>query len=222
MGKGKGSIVRYCSRVFQNHNILEFLGYSYRDILILKKIFLKKVNIPIKVYSNFFIERHSFVNGRLESNINIKKYKKQKLIIKSTYKSHFKIKKSSKNKTVFVKNMFIFILFSKTVLKSCRVTTMFFKKNTTSTDILKAPSRHKKFFHHVHTEYFFLKISFLFLKKFTLNALDFLNFFKKSAVVFKKFGSNTLNNTRYSLSGNVCITVPHLTLLKRQFSFFVR
>lgn len=179
MGKGKGSLARYCSRVLQNHNIMEFLGFSYREIMTLRKIFFKKVKIPVKIYSNFFLEKHHFVCGKLESNMNIKKYKKQILIIKSTYRSHFKLKKSSNtnSKTIFLKNMFIFILFSRTLIKNCKITTRFFKKNSNKVSVLKAPSRHKKFFHHIYTESFFLKITFSFLKKIHFDQFNFQKIF---------------------------------------------
>jgi len=55
MGKGKGSLSRYCSRVKQNHNLFEFIGFNIQEIFSIKRIFKKKTNIPLKIYSNFFI-----------------------------------------------------------------------------------------------------------------------------------------------------------------------
>ena len=54
MGKGKGSFVRFCSRVLQNHNLLEFSGFNILEVFFLKKNFQKKINIPIKVGFDFF------------------------------------------------------------------------------------------------------------------------------------------------------------------------
>ena len=54
MGKGKGGIVRYCSRILQNHNIFEFCGFNIYDLLNLKKIFLKKIHIPIVILKKNF------------------------------------------------------------------------------------------------------------------------------------------------------------------------
>ena len=54
MGKGKGALSRYCSRVLQNHSLFEFSGFNLREVLVLKKIFNKKVNIPTKINVDFF------------------------------------------------------------------------------------------------------------------------------------------------------------------------
>ena len=58
MGKGKGSLSRYCSRVKQNHNLFEFVGFNLQEIFSIKNIFKKKTNIPLKIYSNFFINKN--------------------------------------------------------------------------------------------------------------------------------------------------------------------
>jgi len=58
MGKGKGTLARYCSRTFQNHSLFEFSGFNLHELFRLRKIFNKKVNIPIKIYSDFFINKH--------------------------------------------------------------------------------------------------------------------------------------------------------------------
>ena len=39
MGKGKGALNRYCSRVLQNHTLFEFSGFNLRELVNLKKIF---------------------------------------------------------------------------------------------------------------------------------------------------------------------------------------
>lgn len=56
MGKGKGSLSRYCSRTLKNHNLFEFVGFSVKEILFLKKIFGKKTNIPVKIKGDFFFK----------------------------------------------------------------------------------------------------------------------------------------------------------------------
>ena len=123
------------------------------------------------------------------------------MIIKSTFKSHFKIKKQflkNKQKTIFVKNIFIFLLFSKIFLKNCRVCFFFLKHKVNQTNILKAPSRHKKFFHQVYFEYFLVKTFFkykvtsIFLINQTTHLFDLLN------IEYLKIGSNTLTRTKFS------------------------
>ena len=76
MGKGKGALNRYCSRISQNHNLFEFSGFNLREILVLKKILKKKINIPTKINVGFFKN-----NNYIFSNINerffcIRKYQK--------------------------------------------------------------------------------------------------------------------------------------------------
>ena len=72
MGKGKGTISRYCSRVFQNHNLLEFVGFNLRELIVLKKFFKKKVNIPTKINSNFFFNNNYIFNCKNQNFFFIK------------------------------------------------------------------------------------------------------------------------------------------------------
>jgi len=122
------------------------------------------------------------------------------LIIKTTFKSHFKIQKNKKNKKkfVFLKNMVVFLLFSKIFFKNCCVVLNFLKKKDTQRSFLKAPSRHKKFFHQVFSESFFLKIffKFIFFKKFNLN--NCINVHNNLNNVFKKIGSNIFTRIKYT------------------------
>lgn len=76
MGKGKGALSRYCSRVLQNHNLLEFSGFNLREIFFLKKILKKKVNIPTKIISNFFVNKYYLFGNLSENLFAFKKYKK--------------------------------------------------------------------------------------------------------------------------------------------------
>ena len=75
MGKGKGALSRYCSRIKQNHNLFEFIGFNLRDLIKLKTIFLKKTNIPVKIQSNFFIQKGYNFKNKNENFFFFKKYK---------------------------------------------------------------------------------------------------------------------------------------------------
>ncbi len=124
------------------------------------------------------------------------------MIIKTTFKSHFKVskKKINKDKSIFVRNMVVFFLFSKVFLKSCNVNLLFQKVNNQPTSFLKAPSRHKKFFHQVFFEFFIIKIFFFFLKKGKVNNPQ--KIFKKIDNFFKKIGTNVLTRTKISVTFN--------------------
>ena len=144
------------------------------------------------------------------------------MVIKLTFKSHFKIKKINKNsnkkqfnnpKTIFVKNMVVFLLFNKLFFENCTTTILFTKTTTNNISLLKAPSRHKKFFHQVFQENFFLKIFFRCLyyklnslvdfKKINLNTnIISIKIFKKLFLIFSKIGSNVLTQTKFSFSSS--------------------
>lgn len=65
MGKGKGKFVRFCSRTLYNHNILEFSGFTIKEIVKVKRVLKKKVNIPTVIFSKFFYKkqyRYNYVN----------------------------------------------------------------------------------------------------------------------------------------------------------------
>lgn len=124
------------------------------------------------------------------------------MIVKTTFKSHFKIKKQqikNKHKRVFIKNIFIFLLFSKIFLKNCLVSFFFKKDKQNSISLLKAPSRHKKFFHQIFCEYFQVKFIFKFNKilKATTNTIEIFSNLDK---IFNKIGTNSLNRTKFSVS----------------------
>jgi hypothetical protein len=77
MGKGKGALSRYCSRILHNHNLLEFSGFNLHEIFVLKKILKKKVNIPTKIIGDFFKNKNIIVDGRFNENFFFfKKYQK--------------------------------------------------------------------------------------------------------------------------------------------------
>ena len=75
MGKGKGSLNRYCSRTYKNHNLFEFVGFNLKELLFLKKIFNKKVNIPVKITGSFFLNKSYSFYTRSENFFFFKKYK---------------------------------------------------------------------------------------------------------------------------------------------------
>jgi len=130
------------------------------------------------------------------------------LIVKTTFKSHFKIKKSldkNKNKFIFIKNMVVFLLFSKIFFKGCAVKLLFNKTKKHQTNILKAPSRHKKFFHQVFFEFFSVKLilNFKLSKKIPYNST--VNLFFNLDNLFKKIGSNTFTRIKFNSTFNVCL-----------------
>lgn len=132
------------------------------------------------------------------------------MVVKTTFKSHFKIKKKflkNNSKKIFVKNMFVFLLFSKIFFKNCLVSFFFRKDKLNKTNLLKAPSRHKKFFHQIYCEYFQVKFIFRFNKIFKkINNITYV--FIPLNKLFKKVGSNTLS--RFKLSVSFFYLFPYL------------
>ena len=74
MGKGKGSFVRYCSRILQNHSIFEFKGFRSFDLMKIKKIFKKKVNLPIVICDTFFLKKEQKCYYGSLSHFSLRKY----------------------------------------------------------------------------------------------------------------------------------------------------
>ncbi len=134
------------------------------------------------------------------------------MVVKTVFKSHFKVKKNfskSSKKKIFVKNMVVFLLFTKIFFKSCAVNFFFTKNKNNNINILKAPSRHKKFFHQLFYEYFIVKVNFFFKKitplqqdkKNTNNLVIHLPLiFLSINLIFSKINSNTLSRTKISTS----------------------
>lgn len=124
------------------------------------------------------------------------------MIVKTTFKSHFKFKKFSKKdeKKIFVKNIIIFLLFSKIFFKNCKISLIFLKQQQQRTSILKAPSRHKKYFHQLCHEIFFLKIFFKFPFKVILTKMLSLKLFPILNAIFLKIGSNILTRIKFTVS----------------------
>jgi hypothetical protein len=76
MGKGKGSFVRFCSRILQNHNLFEFSGFNITEVKFLKKNFQKKINIPIRIGFDFFLKLNTIFYSSNEIFFLKKKYTK--------------------------------------------------------------------------------------------------------------------------------------------------
>ena len=131
------------------------------------------------------------------------------MIIKSIFKSHFKIKKNFKkntNKCIFVRNITILLLFSKIFLQDCKLNILYKKTKKLQTSFLKAPSRHKKFFHQISSKIFSMKIFFKYcLKKhsFKVNDINFDKIFFNINTLFSTIGSNILTKTKLLISFKV-------------------
>ena len=128
--------------------------------------------------------------------------------MKTTFKSHFKLKKFIKKdeKKIFVKNMIMFLLFGKVFFKNCKISLLFLNKKNYYTNILKAPSRHKKFFHQLCYETFFLKVFFKFPQNLILDKILSLKLFPLLGKVFLKIGSNVLTRIKLTVSTKNKIT----------------
>lgn len=123
------------------------------------------------------------------------------MFIKTVFKSHFKVKKSFKKnlkKKIFIKNTLIFLMFVKIFFKNCSVSFFFTKNKSIYTNILKAPSRHKKFFHQVVYEFFTTKVNFFFKSFFLKYVLLSIPTFNIINNVFYKIGSNTLTRVKFT------------------------
>lgn len=130
--------------------------------------------------------------------------------ITTTLKSFYKLgncKKSSKNQINHVKGILIFLLFSKTFFKYCKVSLLFFKPKTLNVTFLKAPSRHKKFFHETTFVKYTVKLTYnVFLGKFvkTRVVLPHVSQVNKTFVklnqLFDVLGSNTLSKCKFKIA----------------------
>jgi len=135
------------------------------------------------------------------------------LFIKTVFKSHFKVKKNFKKnlkKKIFIKNTLIFLIFVKIFFKNCSVSFFFTKNKSVYTNILKAPSRHKKFFHQVVYEFFTTKVNFFFKKIFLKNILLSIVNFNIINNIFYKIGSNTLTRIKFTaiFKSPLLLTIP--------------
>ena len=122
------------------------------------------------------------------------------------YKSHFKFNMFGKrNKKLFLKNILINLFFLKILIINCVVSLQFFKKKQNYLNILKAPSRHKKFVHRYFMEFFFVRFS---IQMCSLNNClktnqDILFFFLLLQRFSSLFTSSLLMQTKVFFSLNV-------------------
>lgn len=129
-----------------------------------------------------------------------------------TLKSFFKLQrraKKFKKDTIHVKGISIFILFSKTFFKSCKVSMFFPKSQKLDLIFLKAPSRHKKFFHETFFEKFkvniIYKVMYFNKKTYKHEAVILSNVhttnltFIKLNNLFDLFDSNTLAKCKFKV-----------------------
>lgn len=125
------------------------------------------------------------------------------MIIKITFKSHFKIKKNfkkNKNKSIFVKNIVVLLFFSKIFFKNCVVSLLFLNKKAHKVSLLRAPSRHKKFFHQIFLETFLLKLFLRYNYTNNITSKNGLHIFKGlNSSVLLKMGTNTLSRSKLLL-----------------------
>ena len=101
-----------------------------------------------------------------------------------------------------MKNIIVNLMFLKILLKNCAVSLRFFKKNGGTINILRAPSRHKKFMHQYRFEFFFviLDLTFQNLKLQKLKNSTVVALFLKMVSLFGLFNSNLLTQTKFNLS----------------------
>jgi len=80
---------------------------------------------------------------------------------------------------------------------------VFLKKCKSNISLLKAPSRHKKFFHQLTTEFFICRVFFKFKNTNLVDLQQCCSIFKQlERGFFKKIGSNILARTK------ILITIP--------------
>ena len=126
------------------------------------------------------------------------------MIIKTTYRSHFNLKKNYNKKytkkQIFVKGIILFLLFSKIFFKNYTLKIRFLKKIKKTTNILKAPSRHKKFFHQVYIEYFSIIFSWFVGNYNIFNIFICIKIFNKINLIFLKIGTNVLTRIKFKIN----------------------
>ena len=115
------------------------------------------------------------------------------------------------NKYIFVKNMVLLLLFSKIYNRSCKMSLLYTNKKKCITSFLKAPSRHKKFFHQIVLEIFSVKFffKFLFFKKINYKSNHLVLIKKKN--FFQKVGSNNFTLVKFLISIKINLSKYYLT-----------
>lgn len=125
------------------------------------------------------------------------------MICKLFFKSFFKpnIFKKRKKK-LFLKNILINLFFFKSLVRFCKFSFYFFKKKSSVINILRAPSRHKKFMHQYISESFYLNINLIFSNTSVKYASisNYIKLFNVLTRLFTALNSNMLTQTKISVS----------------------
>ena len=127
-----------------------------------------------------------------------------------SFKSHFKLNIMRKrSKKIFLKNILINLFFLKVLLINCNVKLHFSKKKTNIMNILRAPSRHKKFTHQYTFEFFLVKLLLTFPTFLVSNQpnFDIICLFISIKKFSKKFTSSLLVQTKIQIIFNIPITL---------------
>jgi len=100
-------------------------------------------------------------------------------------------------KKIIIKNVILFIFLTKFFLKDFTIDMHFKKYYKNIVNILKAPCRHKKFFHKLVYEYYTVNIVYKYKKFFTLKKkFETSFFFYNLKNLFNKIGTTSLNRTK--------------------------
>jgi len=120
------------------------------------------------------------------------------LIIKTTFKSHFKIKTAGiSKKKIIIKNVILFIFLTKFFLKDFTINMCFKKYYKNIVNVLKAPCRHKKFFHKLVYEYYTVNIVYKYKKLYVLKKkFETSFFFYNLKKFYNKIGTTSLSRTK--------------------------
>lgn len=123
------------------------------------------------------------------------------MIIKVIFKSHFKVKKKFKKKNlkkkILVKNMLVLFLFSKIFFVNFTISCTFMKPLKKVFSLLKAPSRHKKYFHQLVIEYYKCAFFFKLKEQKRIDLSMCLHCFSRiEEGFFKKLGSNIFSRVK--------------------------
>ena len=132
------------------------------------------------------------------------------------FKSHFKLNSVSKRRRkIFLKNIIINLFFLKFLLLNCTITLNFFKNNTNIINILKAPSRHKKFIHQYLVEFFLIQLTIISnVQKllYNINHCDVLVYNKNIIQLYSTIVTSLLVQTKIKVYYRV--STKHLFLSK--------
>lgn len=106
-----------------------------------------------------------------------------------------------RGKKIFLKNILINLLFLKILMINCDVKIHFLKQKSEILNILKAPSRHKKFTHQYFFEFFLVKLYLNFCQfiNITINYDDILPYFFLLINISRMFTSSLLVQIKFKI-----------------------